>query len=236
MIGRVKVKVGALSSLEDDGERSLDDQLEAGLNHDYPDWKNPHQTWMIPAVFQMKGSGNEKGQLAEKKIFDLLHEFGNCRDEQMFVVHSYNFKEKISDLMKQTKDQRNFVKGEHDFVLVHRQYGIIFLQVKGATKSTERNQFASARKQLDKDMESLIHFTANTLKGELKKKMKEEMFREQHKYVVMPCLPRGNSVHTSSGIFMEDCENVEAFSKWWKRNILPRPPPDQEVYNCLVMR
>ena len=153
-------KVGARSSLKDDGYRSLDDLLEAGFNLDYLDWKNPHQTWMIPPVFEMKGSANEKGRLAEKKIFDLLHEFGNCHNEPMFVVHAYHFKEKISDSMKDTKVHRNFVEGEHDFVLAHWQYGIIFLQVKGDTKSTQRNQFSSARKQLNKDKESLIHFSS----------------------------------------------------------------------------
>lgn len=237
MIEAAEVKVSALRSLDDDGIRCLDDELEAGLNQDYPDWKNPHQTWMIPPVFEMKESRDERGQLAEKKFFDLLHEFGNRHNQYqpMFVVHSYNFKEKILKWMNQKQDEKKYVKGEHDFVLLHRQYGVIFLQVKGATEFTKKNQFASARKQLEKDMASLSHFTENELKGELKKKMKAEM-SYNHMYAVMPNLARGKSVHGSNGIFMEETENVEAFSQWWKNNILPRTPPDQEVYNCLVMR
>ena len=236
MIGAAEAKVGALRSLDDVGIRCVDDQLETGLNHDFPDWRNPSQTWMIPPVFEMKGNREERGQHAEKKFFDLLHDFGNYHSEPMFVVHSYNFSEKISNWINQTQDQKKYVKGEHDFVLVHRLCGIIFFQVKGSTESTKKNQFASARKQLEKDMDSLLHFTENELKGELKKKMKAEMSRIKHMYVVMPNLARSKSVHGSNGVFMEEIENVEAFSKWWKSNILPRQTLDPEVYNCLVMR
>lgn len=235
MVGEAEVKVGALASLDDDGIRCLDDDLEAGLNRDFPDWKNPCQTWIIPPVFEMKGSRDERGQLAEKKMFDLLYKFGNYCNEPMFVVHSYNFTEKICIWVNGIQDEKKYVKGEHDFVLIHRKYGIIFLQVKGAIPSTKKKQFAFARKQLEKDMGSLLHFIENELKGELKKKMKDEM-SNKHMYVVMPNFPRGNSVHSSNGIFMEDVANIQAFSKWWESNILPRTPPDQEVYNCLVMR
>lgn len=231
MIG---VKVGALASLEDDGiRRDLDDQLKAELNRDYPGWQLPSQTWMVPNAFEMKRGRDKRGQLAEEKIFNLLHDFGNNCKEPMFVVHSYNFKEKIENWQNLKFDEKKYVIGEHDFVLIHRNHGVIFLQVKSSTKC---KSFGKANSQLEKDKGSIKFFAQEKLNGELQKKMNKELHGEQHAYVVMPDLKRGNSPHGSNGIFEEDCENVGAFSKWWKDNILPRTHPDQEVYNCLVMR
>ena len=230
MIG---VKVGALTSLEDDGIRCLDDQLKAALNRDYPGWEFPSQTWMVPNAFEMKESREKRGQLAEEKIFNLLYEFGNNRKEKMFVVHLYNFKEKIKNWQNLKFDEKKYVIGEHDFVLIHRHHGVIFLQVKSGTKC---KSFGEANSQLEKDKVSIKFFAKEKLNGELKKKMNKELHGEQHAYVVMPELERGNSPHGSKGIFKEDCENVGAFSQWWDDNILPRTHPDQEVYNCLVMR
>lgn len=223
------VKVGARASLEDDGIRCLDDQLKAELNRDYPGWQLPSQTWMVPNTFEMKGGRDKRGQLAEEKIFNLLHDFGKNRKEPMFVVHSYNFKEKIKNWKNLKFDEKKYVIGEHDFVLIHRKHGVIFLQVKSGTKC---KSFGEANSQLEKDKESLKCFARENLK----KKMNKELHGEQHAYVVMPELERGNSPHGSKGIFKEDVEDVEAFSKWWEDNILPRPYPDQEVYNCLVLR
>ena len=234
MLGAVaKVKVGALASLQDDGIRYLDDQLKAELNRDYPGWEFPTQTWMVPPAFEMKGSRDERGQLAEEKIFNLLHEFGNCHNQPMFVVHSYPFKEKISDWQNLKFDEKKYKIGEHDFVLIHRHHGVIFLQVKAGPKW---RSFRKANDQLEKDASSLRYFVEEKLNSGLKEKMNKELHGEQHRYVVMPELERGNSPHGSKGIFKEDCENVGAFSKWWKDNILQRRHPDQEVYNCMVMR
>lgn len=118
-------------------------------------------------------------------------------------------------------------------MIIHRNHGVIFLQVKSSTKC---KSFGEAKSQLEKDKESIKFFAQEKLKGKLQKKMNKELHGEQHAYVVMPELERGNSPHVSNGIFKEDCENVGAFSKWWKDNIPSRTHLDQEVYNCLVMR
>lgn len=240
MLGIPKVKVGPLRDLQDDGIRSFDEEIIAMLNLDYPDWKKPCQTWMVPSVFNMKGDTTERGELAEKKIYDLLEAFGKSRNEPMFVVHSYNFVEKIDNWRNSKPNEKKCVKGEHDFVLIHREHGVIFFQVKGAPEDTKNKGrlFASAIAQLEKDLKSLRGFAENNYQGKLKRKMKDEVMSSKA-YPVMPNLLRGNSAHTSSCIFMEDCKDVQAFSFWWDENILPRKPPeapDQEVYENLVMR
>lgn len=231
MIGTTKLKVRAQESLQDDGIRDWDDQLIDELNRDYPDWKNPGQTWMVPPVFNVKAPNDNNGELAEMKVYDLLQEFGNTRKEPMFVVHSYSFREKLNNWKERKNDEEKYVKGEHDFVLIHRQQGVVFLQVKAATTT---RKFREGNKQLKKDKMSMQIFAEN-LKSTLKKKVNYELFSCPG-YVVMPNCQNPNSALISNGIFLEDCKDVQSFSSWWDNNILPKKSPDQELYNCLVKR
>ena len=64
MVGAAELKVGACGFLDDNGIRRLDDQLKAGLNRNYQDWKT-----------------------CREKNFHLLHDFGDCHNEPMFVSH-----------------------------------------------------------------------------------------------------------------------------------------------------
>ena len=239
MLGSPKVKFGAQRDLQDDGLRSFDEELKAILDKEYPDWKNPHQTWMVPSKFNKKGDTTR--ELAEKTFYDLLEEFGKKQNEPMFVVHSYNFEEKNDDWMNSGPNEMKCNRGEHDFVLIHKNHGVIFFQVKGATEE-KRNKaalFNSVKEQLLKDQKSLSGFAANNFQGPLKKKMKDEAM-SSGTYPVLPNFIPGDSPHASSGIFKKDCESVQAFSLWWDKNILPRRKGsqalDQEVYENLVMR
>ena len=229
-----EVRVGAPQSLDSDGVRCLDGELETCLDHYFPGWKlNGNQTWMVPPVFKMDKRREITGQLAEKKIFDVLHDFGKCNEEPMFVAHAVIYNEKNSKFVNRTKGHKEKIKGEHDFVIIHRRYGLIFFQVKAAT--TQDRKFAIAWNQLANDERSLWNFIANHVKSELRLKMGEEVSIAK-KYVVMPNLRCCGSADPSKSIFLEDCDSVKAFSKWWEKNIPRKIPPDQEVYNCLVMR
>ena len=85
---------------------------------------------MVPDEFLCKNDSEESGEQAEKKFFDLLKKFGEKHKQPMFVVHSYHFKVIISDSNdKSSKNERKWVFGEHDFVIIHRIHGIIFFQV-----------------------------------------------------------------------------------------------------------
>ena len=226
-----EVKVGALLSLDDDGIRCLDD-VEEALDYDYPGWKfYENHTWMIPPLFEMD-KREETGQLAEKKFFDLLHDFGEHNEEPMLVMHDIKCEEKT---LNRTQDRKeNNIRGEHDFVIIHRKKGLIFFKVKA--EITPGDNIPEARNQLTKDKNFLAHLILNHFKGELQNKMRME-FSNAKKYVVMPNVWRCGSPHCSSEIFREDCVTVEAFSTWWRKNILCRRDrvPDQEVYECLVM-
>lgn len=90
------------------------------------------QGLMVPGEFLSRKRKPDKGEETEKKFYDLLQEFGEIRSEPepMFVVHSYKFVEMISEWNKESsKEEKKWVAGEHDFVIIHRQHGIIFFQV-----------------------------------------------------------------------------------------------------------
>ena len=235
MLGAPKVKGFGQRDLADDGLRSWDEQIKGDLDEYHPGWQNLQKTTMVPPFFSFKGQTPDEGQHTEKKFYDLLQEFGETSEQGMFVVHSHKFREKISELNEEWgKEEQKWLTGEHDFVVIHRQRGIIFFQVKAASKT--KGKFAAASKQLEKDKEALQAFAGDYLPGNLKKCVDKELFVYPG-FVVMPNCPRPNSAHIpSNGIFKEDCESVESFSAWWEKNIVRQGTISQEVFDCLVMR
>lgn len=195
---------------------------------------------MVPPVFEDKhrGADGNDGEKTEKNFFHLLQEFGESRarlKEGMFVIHSYKFKEMITEWNKnQEKPEMRWLLGEHDFVLLHPVKDIVFFQIKAASKM--KGKFSLADKQLDKDKQSLHAFSVGNLSGKRKKSVDEEL----HVYpgfVVMPNCACPDSEQTpSNGIFKEDCETVESFANWWDTKMSRKGAISQEVFNCLVMR
>ena len=124
------VRTACLETLSDKREGSWDDEVRRCLNRDYKGWTNPKRTYMVPGVFSFRKHKPDGGEETERYIFDLLQEFGGIGPEPMFVVHSYNFAEMISEWNDESyKIEKKWVTGDHDFVIIHRQHGIIFFQV-----------------------------------------------------------------------------------------------------------
>ena len=130
MPGAPNVRTACQETLSDEREGSWDDEVRRCLNRDYEGWTNPTRTYMVPGVFSFRKHKSDKGEETEKNIYDLLQEFGGIGPEPMFVVHSYNFAEMISEWNdKSCRIEKKWVTGEHDFVIIHRKHGIIFFQV-----------------------------------------------------------------------------------------------------------
>jgi len=236
MIGLPKLKSCGQSDLGDDGTRTWDEQIGDYIDRNYPGWQNPVHTSMVPPEFSYRTRNPDEGQRTEKDFFELVQKFGESRKEGMFVFHSPRFKERDSEWNEYlTKTESNWLIGEHDFVIIHRQLGIVFFQVKAASKT--RGKFGLANQQLDKDQQSLHAFAVEYLQGKLKRDVDKEVYLYPG-FVVMPNCPRPTSpqFQYKNGIFKEDCETVEAFSKWWEKNIKRKMTIDQEVFDCLVMR
>ena len=130
MLGVPTVRTGCQNDLNDKRERNWDDEVIDLLNNEYQDWRDPSRTYMVPCVFPCKERELNDGEQTEKTFFDLLQGFGESRSEKMFVIHSYNFAELISEWNKKSKRrEEKWLIGEHDFVVIHHQRGIIFFQV-----------------------------------------------------------------------------------------------------------
>lgn len=243
MIGQYVVSRGQ-RDLADDGKREWDSEIEKSLDDEYPDWKNPTTTYMIPE--ELHNQGNE-GEKAEKIVFNLLKSFGEQRNEPMFVVHSYNFKERIFEVKSNSVSSKKWNIGEHDFVLVHRQAGFVFLQVKASVKTAKT--YRKAQKQIDKDRNAMKSYLQEVGigKDKITKRDFDKLFSRFPGFVVMPNCPRPDSYASThaDGIFQEDCASVEAFADWWDRSIgrLDHGENDavedvvkEELFNLLVTR
>jgi len=204
--------------LADDGKREWDSEIEKSLDDEYPDWRYPTTTHMIPEELHKQGNDGEK---AEKIFFDLLESFGELRNEPMFVVHSYNFKERISEVKSESVSSKKWNIGEHDFVLVHRQAGFVFFQVKASARTAKT--YGGAQEQIKKDCGAMKIYLKEVAiqKNKITKKEVDKLFSRFPGFVVMPNCPRPNSSASTyaDGIFQEDCVSVKSFSHWWDKSI-----------------
>ena len=235
MIG-IDVKSSSQANLEDDGKRSWREEIKVRLDQEYPGWQSPKETTMVPPVFYYKSHNPDKGKHTERKVYNLLQQFGEVQKQGMFVVHSARFREKILKWNEnETEEEKNWLTGEHDFVIIHPAHGIVFFQVKAATKTARA--FIKCKLQLDKDQECLQVFCLKHLETSAKKRKGKDHLYHSLGFVVMPNCPRPDW-ETNYGIFKEDCETVEAFTEWWENNVSVKlkEPIDKELYDCMVMR
>ena len=224
--------------LQDDGKRDLDDEIQIQLDSYYENWRNPETTFMVPPVFISKKSNPDIGERTEKDFFELLQDFGEKNSEPMFVVHSYKFSEYIHEWESGTKCLPKWVMGEHDFVVIHRQHGVLFFQVKAAKALKSVNQ--KVEEQIHKDKVSLMKFFDKMVEAKkVSKKQAEKVFNHVPAFVVLPNSPRENSIFAKDHVIcQEDCSSLEAFSAWWDKFVakLVHPQIDETIFQLLVMR
>jgi len=223
--------------LKDDGKRDVDSGIRSGLDWQYPDWKDPQGTYMVPNSFPNKHNLVDKGARAEEDVYNLLQQLGTQNSEPMFVVHSFDFSEHIPG--KEIQRKRSWVMGECDFVIIHRKHGPVFIQVK-ATESGNKQTRKEAQEQLRKDKLALENFFEKLVKKKISTKKAKEIFKNVPAFVAMPNCQRGDEsvcVHENV-LYQEDCSSLQAFAKWWNEKIssAEHPDVDQKLYEYLVMR
>ena len=130
MLGSSTIRIACQDDFDDIRERSWDDEVNSLLDEYYQDWRSPSNTYMVPCEFSYRQREPDAGEHTEKKFYDLLQKFGESRSESMFVIHSYNFAEMISEWNQRLNQlEKKWLTGEHDFVIIHHQHGILFFQV-----------------------------------------------------------------------------------------------------------
>lgn len=214
----------------DEGKFDIVDGICHGLDRVYPDWKSPSKTHMVPTPLLSHRS--DKGAIAEKDIYDLLHRFGTQRKEPMFVVHSSLFNEHIPDSGR----QKSWVMGEVDFLLIHKIYGPIFIEVKATDTGKTHNE---AAKQLLKDKLALQIRLEKAVEGKFSKRMVKELFTSFPAFVAMPNCPRPDGlIAHDNALYQEDCSSLEGFDEWWEKKVgtARHSVVSSEMYECLVIR
>lgn len=199
----------------------------------YPDYVNSedHDTVMCPPVFPFgyvaptgKASGAtsltdiEKasidGDTAELKIFHMLEKFGERTNQPMFVLTQVKISEFIKNVLRQKlpadhpilASKLNF-EGEIDFLIIHRQIGVILIEVKAAKKFSKSVQ-GKAQKQLLTGKE-IIHALLHA--------DQEETVIPVYKVVAMPNL--GDPGRENQNFISLREKNVQSdgdFVRWWE--------------------
>jgi len=219
--------IGQFNNLADE---DIVDEVRRGLDREYPDWKSPSGTHMVPASFQSHRSN--KGPIAEKDIYDLLHQWGTQHEEPMFAVYSFGFGEHIPDSGR----QKSWVMGETDFVLIHKIHGPILIQVKATDTGKSHKE---AAKQLQKDKLALQMRFEKAVEDQVSKRKVEELFTNIPAFVAMPNCPHPPEVCAhDNALYQEDCSSLEGFDRWWNDKVGTATHPDvsQEMYEYLVIR
>ena len=222
-------RIGQIN-LADDGKCDIVDGIRRGLDREYKDWKSPSGTHMVPDSFPSHRS--DKGPIAEKVIYDLLHQCGTQRKEPMFVVHSFVFSEHIPDSGR----QKSWVMGETDFVIIHKNHGPILIQVKAADTGKSHKE---AEKQLQKDKLALQRRFEKALGDEFSSTKVKALFTNFPAFVAMPNCPRPPELCAhDNALYQEDCSSLEGFDRWWNDKVGTAKHPDvsPEMYECLVIR
>ena len=228
MLGN-SVKISAQNDLADEGKYNMVEGICLGLNGEYPDWKSPIQTYMVPDTFPSRQG--DKGSSAEYIIYSRLQECGAQLEEPMFVVHSCPFSEHIPE----SERKRSWVMGETDFVIIHKNHGPIYIEVKATDTG---KSFKEAEDQLQKGKLALKKRFENAVKGEIPAKQVTDIFKNFPAFVAMPNCPRPDPRCARANVlYQEDCSSLVNFVEWWKKNVdnASPPPVTPKMYECLVI-
>ena len=165
------------------------------------------RSYIIPEYFESNSSMTKDGERAEEKMYNL---FANIKTEPMIVFHSQKFSEKVELLAKGKKQDSKMLTGEIDFLIVHKKFGVILLEVKS---SNTIRAYKKAKYQLGKGQQYLQQHLQNC--GE---KIVHEI--NPSTSVVLPNVSRADA-SGFPGCFLEDVKDEESFLSWLKSNTVP---------------
>ena len=212
----------------------------------YPQYvdSSDHDTVMCPSVFSFgyiaptgQASGAtplndiEKasidGDNAELKIFHILEKFGKETNQPMFVLAQVKITEFIKNVLRQklpadhpilSTDKLLNLDGEIDFLIIHRQIGVILIEVKARMKFNKSTQ-NKAKKQLQIGEEIISALSHADDKTDYK-----ESTIHVYKVIAMPNLSepgRENREHFIS-LREENVQSVDNFVHWWENKFAKR--------------
>lgn len=211
----------------------------------YPEYVDScdHDTVMFPAAFpfgyiaptgQASGAtplnniekASIDGDNAELKIFHMLEKFGKETNQPMFVLAQVKITEFIKNVLRQklpadhpilSADKLLNLDGEIDFLIIHRQIGVILMEVKAQKKFSKPTQ-SKARKQLNIG-EDIIHALSH---ADHKTDYSESTI-PVYKVIAMPNVSEpGRKNRNFISLREENVQSDDNFACWWEDNFAKR--------------
>lgn len=210
----------------------------SGIHPDYVD-SSDHDTVMCPSAFpfgyiaptgQASGAtplnniekASIHGDNAELKIFHMLEKFGKETNQPMFVLAQVKITEFIKNVLRQKlpanhsilTDKLLNLDGEIDFLIIHRQIGIILIEVKAPKKFSKSTQ-SKARKQLQIG-EEIIHALSHEIGY-------KESTIPVYKVIAMPNVSEpGRENQNFISLREENVQSDGNFVSWWEDKFAKR--------------
>lgn len=182
-----------------------------------------------------KTDAHHNAQSVEENVVNVFVRFGDYNNQPMFIFPNFKFEDLVKALNVLLKEYRllfdiqkgelipDDYKKETDLIIVHRECGIILVEVK-SSKKCKQEPYESAQHQLD-NTENLFCNEHLSKYFELDPRpiLQNAVIK---KVVAYPC-------HNESEIekdwlksgYINLCKNhiatYESFNKWWHTNILP---------------
>ena len=213
----------------------------------YPDYvdSSDHDTVMCPSAFpfgyiaptgQASGAtplnniekASIDGDNAELKIFHMLEKFGKETNQPMFVLAQVKINDFIKNVLRQKlpadhpilTDKLLKFEGEIaeiDFLIIHRQIGVILIEVKAPKKFSKSAQ-SKARKQLQL-AEEIIHAL---LHADHEIDYKESAI-PVYKVIAMPNVSDpGRENQNFISLREENVQSDGNFVRWWENKFVKR--------------
>ncbi|CAG0893629.1 unnamed protein product [Darwinula stevensoni] len=222
------------------------DQAQEHIKRSYCHWETEQITRLVPPIQRIDDWVNEaktKGEKAERKLILDLYHFGQENKMAMFITYNRKFFHLIES-RNEGGGIEDILTGKHDIMLIHRDLGAIFIQVKNINKMRAlQEDINKAKEQVKNDVLSLEVTRQNLMKD-----MKESSSEVISVSLCVIALPNVKKAQVERRpledlpvptvfICEDDLMTNESLKKWWEENILHKlrnSPIDSKTYLKLL--
>ncbi|CAG0898870.1 unnamed protein product [Darwinula stevensoni] len=196
-------------------------------------WGTENTTRLVPPVENMDEwieTAKTVEERAKRSLILRLHQLGRKSRTSMFITYNSDFVHLI-----ETRNVGGGIEGilqleEHDVVLIHRNFGVIFIQLKNHDAEEAKKEVGNATKNIQTAAEHLemefqsMTATKTKLEAAMRKCGLEDANVSLH-VIAFPTLSRDQVEGKQFGdnpVFLneEDCRTAEALEEWWRKHIL----------------
>ena len=193
----------------------------------YCDWENGKQTRLVPPVEDEDvwiQTAKTLGASSERKLIIRLFQLGKRNGLPMFITYNRDFSHLVKTRNIGGGIEGVLETGEQDIIIIHRDFGVIFIEVKNLDIEQTGKKLGDAVKRNIKTAEDQLQKDVHSLEHAVKECGVENMILSLH-VIALTNLKRGqleDISNTDRTIFLceEDYLSVEAMEQWWQKYVL----------------